>query len=152
MNIATQRNIGAFIEAKNAILGNQVVAGAAGDGLEQDGYWNDRSRRLSGVLVITYVAVLAQDETLSIGGNLQDATDAAGTGAADYGDALASAVVATGDTGGSTEIGTVEIDVDLSGAREFVRGQFTPTLSAASIDTVDLAAVLILSGGDQYPL
>lgn len=152
MNISQQRDIGAYIEGKSALLGSQVVAGAGGDGLEQDGYWNDRSRRLSGVLMITFTAVLAEDATLSIGANLQDASDSAGTGAADFGDAIASAVVATGGSGGSTEIGTVELDVDLSGADAFVRGQITPTLSAASIDTVDISAVLVLSGGDEYPL
>ena len=152
MNIAGQRDIGAFIEGVNALLANVVTAGTGADGLEQDGYFNDRSRRLSGVLVIAYTAVLAQDATLSLAANLQDASDSAGTGAADYGDALANAVVATGDTGGSTEIGTVEIDVDLSGADAFVRGQVTPTLSAVATDTVALSAVLVLSGGDEYPI
>jgi len=152
MNIASQRNIGAFIEGVNALIANVVTAGGGGDGLEQDGYWNDRSRRLSGVLVIAYTAVLAQDETLTLAANLQDATDNAGAGAADFGDVFASAVVATGGTGGSTEIGTIEIDVDLSGADAFLRGQVTPTLSAATVDTVALSAVLVLSGADQYPV
>ncbi len=152
MNIAGQRNIGAFIEAVNAVIANVVTAGGGGDGAEQDGYWNDRTRKLSGVLVISYSATLAEDATLSIAANLQDASDSAGAGAADFGDAIANAVVATGGSGGSTEVGTVELDVDLSGADAFVRGQVTPTMSAVATDTVALSAVLVLSGSDEYPI
>jgi len=151
MSIARQRNIGAFLASLNALIANVITAtGAAGT--EQDGYWNNRKRKLSGVLVISYTAVLGQDETLSIAANLQDATDAAGAGAADYGDAFADAIVATGGAGGSTEIGTVEIDVDLSSANGWVRGQVTPTLSAGTVDTVAISAVLVLSGADEYPV
>lgn len=152
MSIARQRNIGAYLSSANALVASVVTAGGGGDGLEQDGYYNDRSRKLSGVLVVSYAATLAQDETLSLAANLQDASDAAGTGVADYGDAFADAVVATGGTGGSTEVGTIEIDVDLSSADAFVRGQVTPTLSAVATDTVAMSAVLVLSGADEYPI
>lgn len=152
MSIARQRDIGSFIKGANALAPNVVTAGGGGDGVEQNGYYIDRTDRLSGKLIVNYTAVLAQDETLTLAANLQDATDGAGTGVADYGDAFAAAVVATGGAGGSTEVGVIEIDVDLSGANLFVRGQVTPTLSAAVTDTCALSAVLVLSGGSEYPL
>lgn len=152
MSIARQRNIGAFIASANALIANVVTAGAGGDGAEQSGYWNDRRRKNSAVLVISFTAVLAQGATLSLAANMQDATDGSGTGAADFGDAVANAVVATGGTGGTTEVGTLEIDIDLSSADGWLRGQVTPTLSAANTDTVAIAAVLVLGGADKYPV
>lgn len=151
MNISAQRDIGSYLSSVNALIANTVTAGTGADGAEQNGLWNSHIGFLSGKLVIAYSATLAQAETLTIAANLQDATALAGTGAADYGDAFAAAVVATGDTGGSTENGTVELNVDLSSARGYVRAQVTPTLSAVGTDTVDLAAILVLGGAAEYP-
>jgi hypothetical protein len=152
MNPATQHDVGSIVAGHSALIPNVVTAGGAGDGTEQDGYWVDRDDRLSGVLIINYSTTLAEGETLTLAANLRDATDSGGTGAADYGDAYAAAVVATGDTGGSTETGVVEIDVDLGAANHYIQGQVTPTLSAASTDTVALSAVFVLSGARKYPI
>lgn len=152
MGIARQRNIGAYLNSANALAANVVTAGGGGDGVEQDGYWNNRTRKLSAVLVVSFEATLAEAETLSIAANIQDALDGAGVGAADYDGEFLNAIVATGGSGGSVEVGTVEIDVDLSSAKGWVRGQVTPTLSAGATDTVALSAVLILSGSDEYPI
>ena len=48
-------------------------------------------------------------------------------------------------------LGGTQVDADGSCAREFMRGQFTPDLSAAGTDTADLAAVLIVSGKYVQP-
>lgn len=144
------RDIGAQL-APRACGGVEATAGGAGDATEKDGQWIDRQGYLSATLVITYEATLGDGETLSIAANLQDADDDQGTGAADYGDAIANAVVATGGTGGSTEVGQVRQDVDLSGAKQYVRGQFTPDLSAGTTDVAVVSAVLILGGADEVP-
>lgn len=145
-----QRDIGAHItgRAGGAV---EATAGGAGDAAEVNGPWIDRQGYLSGKLIITYQATLGDGETLSVAANLQDASDDSGTGAADFGNAAASAVRATGGSGGTTERGVVEIDVDLSGAKQYVRPQFTPDLSAANTDVAILAATLVLGGAEGLP-
>ena len=148
MNIALQRDIGSLIKGAFALIPNVVTAGGGGDGVEQNGAWIDRSGQLSGKLIIAYSTTLTASETLTIAANLQDASDSSGTGAADYGDALASAVI---ETGVGTFTGVLVIDVDLSSADGYVRCQVTPTLSAGATDTVALAAVLVLGGSQEVP-
>ncbi len=129
-----------------------ATAGGTGDATEVDGAYIDRQGFSSLKVVIAYKAVLAQAKTLSIAANLQDATSSAGAGVADYGEAMASAVVATGDTGGSTETGVVELDFDISGADRYVRVQYTPDLNASGTDTASLSAVYVLGGAQVQPV
>ncbi|WP_306049189.1 hypothetical protein [Oceaniradius stylonematis] len=134
-----------------------LVAGAGTDNSEQSGPWVDRKGTdygmvMSAKLVISFEAVLAQDATLSIAANIQDATADDGTGADDFGSVLASAVVATGDTGGSTEQGTIELDFDLAAANRYVRSQITSDLSAANTDTATVVATWVFFGADRKPI
>lgn len=120
---------------------------------EQNGAWvsrlGDKGIALSAKLVVNFSAVLAAGETLSLSGNFQDALDGTGTGAADFGGSAAATVVATGDSGGSTEVGTAEIDIDLSGAREYVRSQITLATSGAG--TVAYSASIVFYGDHRQP-
>lgn len=151
MNLSSQRDIGAHITSRFADQVDAVAAGA-GDATESSGPWVQRPHRAqSAKLVIAFEAVLAEDETLSIAANAQDAADSSGTGAADFGDAIASAVVATGGTGGSTERGVVGLDLNLAGAAEYLRSQVTPNLSAGATDTLRLTAVWIFGGLEKLP-
>lgn len=148
-------NGGAYARSAPSGAGS-LTAGGGGDNTAINGPYFDRksadySRPLSCKVVISFRAVLAAGATLSIAAKLQDAVDAAGTGAADYGDALASAIVATGGVGGSTEEGTIELDFELEGAREFIRSVVTPDLSAANTDTAIVSACLVLFGADRVP-
>lgn len=151
MNVALQRDIGSLIKSAFGLIPNVVTAGGAGDGTEQDGAWVNREGQLSGKLVVSYSTTLAEGETLTLAANLQDDTAGDGAAAADFGDAYAAAVVATGGTGGSTETGTIEIDVDLSGADAYVRCQVTPTLSATTTDTAAIAGTFVLGGSQETP-
>ncbi len=103
-------------------------------------------------MVIAYTTTLAATKTLSLAANLQDATSSSGTGVADFGTALAATIVATGDTGGSTETGVVELDFDVSGADQYVRIQFTPDLNATGTDTASISAIYVLGGADVNPV
>ena len=134
-----------------------ATAGGAGDATEANGNWVSRDDATSGMavsakLIIAYAATLAEDETLSIDVNIQDASNSGGTGAADYGAAYEATDVATGGTGGTTEEGTIELDFDLSSANEFVRSQVTPDLSAAGTDTATLTATWVFFGAPQQPM
>lgn len=149
---ASMQDAGALIAARYGLTGVAVTAGGAGDDTEVNGIWIDRLGFSSLKVVLPYTATLGATETLSVAANIQDASDDQGTGAADFGDALASTVQATGATGGSTETGVVEMDVDLSAANRFVRVQFTPDLSRANTDTAELAAVYLLAGSTENPV
>jgi hypothetical protein len=134
-----------------------ATAGGSGDNTEVDGPWLDRKPAARGPyhsakLVIAFRSPLAAAATLSFAVNIQDATDGSGTGAADFGPAYAKTVVATGGSGGTTETGTIEFDFDLSDAREFIRAQVTPDLSAANTDTVTWMASWVLFGSDRGPM
>lgn len=163
--ISRERNIGAEVETEFAMPNTDVTAAGSGDNVEVDGSWVDRERRLSGVLSIQWKAVLAEDETLSLTANLQDAVDSAGVGVADYVPNIGEddvdsngaagfdkVIVATGGSGGSTEEGTTEVSVSLGAARQFIRSQVTPDLSAGATDTAEIQAQFVLAGSDQKPI
>ena len=153
--ISRYRNIGAHLRGLPIHDAEVITAAAGNDGVEVDGNYVDRigdnqGLPLSGTLIISWTAVLQDTETLTIAANLQDAADIAGTGVADYGNAFASAIVITA-TADATYRGVVEIDVDLSAARGFIRDQITADLSAGATDTVAISAVFVLGGDNKAP-
>lgn len=161
MSVAAERDVGSLIKGLYGANATSVTAGGAGDNTEIDGEWGSRADNLSCSLFIPWEATLGATETLTISANIQDAADISGTGAADYSrtstgenDAvLASVVVADAALlgGAGTYRGVAQLDVDLSGAREFIRSQVTPDLSAANTDTAEIGSVFVLGGSDQKP-
>lgn len=142
-------DIGAHLASQAGGAGTAVAAGS-GDATEVDGPWVDRTGFISCKLVITYKAVLADAESISFAANLQDATADDGTGAADFGDALANAIFAT-SSGGTTEEGVAELDIDLVLANQYIRAQVTPDLSASGTDTLTWAAAIVMGGAIVEP-
>lgn len=131
-----------------------ATAGGGGDNTEVNGIWVDRRPADRGAyhtakLVISYTTTLAAAATLTFAANIQDATDGSGTGAADFGLAVAATTAATGPGGGGTVTGSVEMDFDISNAREFLRSQITPNLSAANTDTCSWQAIWVFGGSDR---
>lgn len=156
MRRINKHNGGQFARSEYA-SGGAATAGGSGDATEVDGAWVDRKPADRGPyhsakLVIAYTATLAEGKKLSFAANIQDATSSGGAGAADFGEALAATNVATGGSGGSTEVGTIELDFDLSDAKEFVRSQITPDLDATGTDTCAWRATWIFFGSDRGPL
>lgn len=149
MSVALSRDIGAFLTGRFAGHAD-VTAGGAGDAAEVSSGYIDRQGYDSCKVIIAYEATLADTETIAVAANLQDASDSSGTAVADYGPALASAVQATSD-GGGVESGVVELDFDLTGAKQFIRLQFTPDLSAANTDTANVTGVVVLGGAENQP-
>lgn len=131
--------------------GGRLTAGGAGDNTQQNGGWADRSGFESAMLVVFYRATLAQGATLSIAALVEDATSNAGAGAAAFGNAVSSGVVATGGAGGSTEVGAVTIPLSLQRARQFLRGRVTPDLSAGATDTAELTFGFVFGSGRNNP-
>jgi len=150
----TIRNIGALIAVMRGSANVAATAAGSGDATEVIGAILDRGANgypQSGVLAISYSATLQEGETLSIASviesgdasDLSDATDLKTS---------ASAVVATGPTGGGTVTGTVEVDVGLMGAGRYLRAKFTPDLSASGTDTAALSSVFVFGGTDRVPV
>ena len=149
-------NGGAYCRSVFQAINKTATAAGAGDATEVDGAWVDRQlddngMAMSAKLVITFTATLETGETLSFSGNFQDATSAAGAGSDDYGSAFTATVVATGDSAGSTETGTYEVDVDLAGANRYIRAQITPDLSRGATDTCEWSAAIIFFGDQRTP-
>lgn len=148
-----------------------IVAGDAADGVEQsNSVWVNRnpltdtglpslSPRVTGpyesaVLAFVLDATLAVGVTLSFAANGRTAADNSGMGAADYGTALAGAVVATGPTGGGRVIvvARLNLDFNLSTAGPYIGYQYTATLSTGAVDKVTVTPFWILGGSDVVPV
>ena len=148
------KDIGSLIKVMRAAANTDVTAGGSGDNTLVTGAIIDRvamRNPLSAVLGIPYTATLAEGETLSVGYSLESGNES------DLSDATvlktdASAVIATGPTGGGTVTGTFEVDLNISAAGQYVRAKFTPDLSAADTDTAALSGVLVFGGTDRVPL
>jgi len=152
------RNIGGRLEGDSivALLPATITAGAGNDGQEVDGVIWDRLKTgregsLSGALFIFGRATLTDAATLTAAFNVQDGAASNLSDAADYGSAFASAVVATGPTGGGTVDFCVKLDVDLSSAKRYGRAQVTLNLSASGTDTVAAAGLLVLAPAEKLP-
>lgn len=152
--LAQVKDIGFFVSTRFGGKA-EATAGGTGDATEKDGATITLASvgyPKSGKCVLAFEAVLAQAATLTLAYNLQyndgtwkDVTDPA---------AVTATVVATGGTGGSTESGVVEIDVDFTKIQDATayRVQYTPNLSAANTDTADVTAVWVLGGFDELPV
>jgi hypothetical protein len=152
MSQAFLRDFGSFHTAKFADQADAVAAGA-GDATESNGVYVDARGYGSASLWAFYEAVLAEDETLTLTANAQDASDGSGTGVADFGTAYAATVVATGGTGGSTERGAVRLaDLNLAGSAGYLRSQVTPNLSNSATDTLRLQLVWVFGPGAEIPV
>ena len=147
------KNIGDKIKVVRAGANTAVTAGGAGDAAAVTGVIIDRAALgwpQSGVVAIPFTATLGATETLSVAATVQhgdnDGLSDAGTFAT-----RANGVVATGPSGGGTVTGTVELDVNFSGAKRYVRVNYTPDLSRANTDTAALSAVVAFGGAIRVP-
>lgn len=156
-----------------------ITAGGAGDDTLVTGVAIDRENlALAGGVVLSNVipegalilvsieATLAAAATISIlNAKIEDSAD--GTNWATIYDSTGSAapvpaqwqapntspigVAATGPTGGGTVRCVVPFSTDLGKARQYVRFDFTPDMSATSVDTAHVFAIAVLSGIDEVP-
>lgn len=159
--IWNQRNVGAQLTCKRAILQTAVTAGGGADGTEIDGVAVQRvvsgDPALSCVLAIPWNAALASAVTLTIAANLQTGPGSTGpwtdlpVGQGSTAVNAYSGVVATGTSAASPFEGCVQLDADLSMADEYIRAQVTPTLSSTDTDTANVAGVLVLGGFGDLP-
>lgn len=144
MSLSTAYNFGQLID----FLGNfahRALAGGAGAATETVGVAVDRlpqtldgaGRYDSGSVVAGFEATLADTETCTVEVRLKecDTVDGSYTALVDEnGDEYVETVVLTGDTGGTTEVGKVEMPFRARGAKQFLQASIEFTFSAGATD------------------
>ena len=156
----SSNNIGAFITSKLALDNTSVGAGVGGSGTPVNGNVFDRLANrnllLSGKLQLGYKFTGASGHTASVAWAIRDSVESGGT----YGNIERSSPAAhpasgvstiTANDDGTAVRGVVEVDVDLMGAKEFLRAVVTPTLSASGVDSLTLSGIWALGGGEELP-
>jgi hypothetical protein len=146
-------NIGDLISIARATANAAATAGGSGDNTAVTGVIIDRAAHgwaQSAVFTVPFTTTLAAAATLSVVMTVQDG-DAANLSDAATLATRANAVVATGPSGGGTVTGVVELNVNLSGAKRYVRLNFTPDLSRANTDTAELSGVAVFGGAIRLP-
>lgn len=157
MSFASMKNIGAYIKVMRASANTSATAGGAGDNTAITGVIIDRvalNLPLSAVFAIPFTTTLAAAATLTFkSAVIQHGDDPALADAATFAtlEDATGTVIATGPGGGGTVTGCKEYDVDLQGAKQYVRINFTPDLSAANTDTAAVAGVAAFGGADLLP-
>lgn len=137
------------LHTERFVSAHAATAGAGTDNSEQTGASIDRTGYLSGTAAIAWTATLASGATLSLTVKEQESADGSTWDTATT--VHAAAVVATGESGGSTETGITRVKVNLSGKKKYVRYNVTSDLSAANTDTSVYGALMILGGADEHP-
>ena len=100
------------------------------------------------MLATFFEATLQSGQTLTLTTKIQHAPDDSTW--TDFATESAT-VVATGPSGGGAVVGTHELDVDLSGANEYVRAYVLPVLSAAGTDTAVVVQAICFGGAAELP-
>ncbi len=170
--LALQKDIAALLTAEVALDPITVTAGGGTDGVEQDGIavdrfdiqqnaaTDDRRRGLTAGLFIGITTTLGAGESMTLIANAQDADDLAFTLNVDDFDHRASAqppaitlpTLVITDAGVLTdERQTLKQQYDLDGARQFIRCQYTITMSAGAADTALSQGLWVFGGAQSNP-
>jgi len=154
MDIVGTRNVGALGDLKRLTDHGTSTAGGAGDAttitgltIDREGFGNG-SLPFSALMGVLFEATLASGATLSVGYAVQDSPD--GTNWSDFQTATY-AVAATGPSGGGAVKGQFNAQVSLTSARRYVRFNYNPDLSAASVDTSYSDGAGFFAGFDRLP-
>lgn len=130
----------------------QASIGSAAEGSDVSGVWSARGQSRTAKLLIAFqtAADIANSETVTLtNARVQDATDAAGAGAANFGSLIGPVVLATapGAGGPHTLVGEYEIEVDVQTARAFMRAHQVRLTTSAAGTFVAWTASLQYKGG-----
>lgn len=145
-------NAGAACLTAAASINNDAVAGGGGDNAEVAGAIIDLNaigNPKSAKLIITYVTTLTAVKTLTFAVDVDhgDASNLSDAAVLDAG--FTATVVETGAL--TAHLGTVELDVNLSGAKRYLRANATPNLSHTDTDTVNWTMTWAFFGFQTLP-
>lgn len=144
-------DIGAYITTRQALDADIVGAGQGGSGDTVNGPSFHRTAfrplHLSTKVVVPYNGTVASGATVTGHIAVQDSADG---NSWDPFDTASGSTVITGDASGVVR-GAFELDVNLLGARDYIRACFTPTLSASGTSIFSYNGVFVLGGGETLP-
>jgi hypothetical protein len=158
MNHPTMTNIGAYFVGVPALDPATATAAGGGDGVARNGIAIDRFAHAqlfnACKFQVPIVAVLTATKTAVVTLKCQDSADDSSW--ADYvfsaaGDVDPASVTLTGGAGGTTERAVLALNVDLVGARQYIRAVVTPELNASGTDTAVTSGICNLGGGPDLP-
>jgi hypothetical protein len=142
-------NIGAIITSRFALTRTLFGAGV-GNLAATDGEAFQRSTKrplhLSAKLVIGYKATIASGQSMTILNVMKDSADGS-----NYTAMASGASIISGLNSGAEQKGTVELDVNLIGARDYIRPTITSTLTASGTSIAEVWGALVLGGGETIP-
>jgi len=147
MSIALKRNIDAYVIGYNSLTPEVITAGAGNDGIELDGNAFDRDDligdALSASIFVNATVNVSGTDTVTVALQVQDSDN--GSDWLDFGPDITDTVFSVdGDH-------LVQEPLNLAGARQHIRVQYTFTLSAGGTDTAAVAAVVMMSGFPELP-
>ena len=144
-------NIGAYITTRFGLQRTAFGAGQGGNIGATNGTAIQRTLKrplhVSAKVVVGWKATLASGNSLVL--TIQPKHSEAGSVYEDLGDEVEETITALNS--GAAQTGTVEVDVNLIGAHDYIRVTATPVLSASGVDTGEVFAVWVLGGGETIP-
>ena len=146
------KDIGFVLTGVNGFANGAATAAGTGDAAYKAGAiqdMHDLNHPLSGKVLIPFTATLAEGKTASFKSKIEHGDESDLSDAATYsfgGAEVDHGVQATGDTGGSTEVGIITRDVDLSGIKRYFRISVYIDLNATGTDTAEFAACMAVGG------
>lgn len=147
MNLAQKHNAGAYLKSFAAVDPTTITAGGATDNVEQHGIVIDRNDIKELALSAIFSALVkttgvSGGDTASVTITPKDSAD--GVTFAALGDA-------TVDSFDANSTFTVQANVKLAGAKRFLRFDYTINLSAASVDTAQIGATVLMGPFQASP-
>ncbi|KZC99698.1 MULTISPECIES: hypothetical protein [unclassified Thalassospira] len=152
MDTALGRDNAAYLTPVFAAAEYDLTAGAGTDNTEQTWATIDRLtafdnvRHASAVATVAVTATLAEGETSITTGIWEHSVD--GSTWVEIGTDT-TMLTLTGGSGGSTETGAADLNINLAEANQYVRFKQTTDLSASGTDTAKVSGVYIFSAPSE---
>lgn len=144
-------NIGAYITTRFGLVRTAFGAGNGGDLAATAGSAIQRTLKrplhLSAKLVVGWKATMASGQSLTL--TVQPRHSEAGSVYEDLGDPVEEVIPALNS--GAAQEGTVEVDVNLKDAHDYIRAQVAGDLTASGVSTAEVFAIWVLGGGETIP-
>lgn len=163
LNIGHAKDFFNQVRAAHAIDNVAITAGSTNDNTEKTGQTIDLLDEegelgfapgqlfLCGLLAISWKAVLSEDETFSLAAKVEQDDNTGFISDTDIA-TLATVVVATGGTGGSTVRGVTFLRIPaLNQGGQYARCKITGDCSKANTDTAEFSAVYLFGGSNITP-
>jgi hypothetical protein len=145
-------NIGAALVAVPVSVADEITAAGTGDNTEVEceivdlvALGNPQSCKI----VFAYETTLTAAKTLTLAFDVDHGADSGLSDAAVYDAGMTATVLETGAQ--TAAVDSYEYDLDLAGAKQYLRVQYTPDLTHSGTDTVKMSCVIVFGGFSEIP-